>query len=178
MPTNYVSKISDGTNTYDIKDANAVHTVDQTYDDTSANPQSGVALKSVIDGLQDYIEAEEAARISEDNSLATDISDLGTNLINERNMRIAQDNALYGEILDVKLSFSPELADEAEKFNFHPTQKIKKEQDGTLTVTFKASGNKEIMWHVFKWGAGCKILAPKTLKDEYKQYLQEVLNNY
>ena len=84
----------------------------------------------------------------------------------------------HGEILDVKLSFAPELAEEASQFNFHPTQKGKFEKDGSYTLSFKASGNKEIMWHVFKWGEGCKILSPKSLKDEYKQYLQNNLKNY
>ena len=84
----------------------------------------------------------------------------------------------HGEILDVKLSFSPELAEEASQFNFHPTQKIKQEKDGSLTVTFKASGDKEIIWHVFKWGNGCKIVAPKALQKEYKKYLEENLKNY
>ena len=84
----------------------------------------------------------------------------------------------HGEILDVKLSFVPELAQEASKFNFHPTQKGKFEKDGSYTLTFKASGSKEIIWHVFKWGAGCKILSPKSLKNEYKQYLEENLMNY
>ncbi len=84
----------------------------------------------------------------------------------------------HGKILNVKLSFSPELATEASQFNFHPTQKIKKEKDGSLTVKFKASGNKEIIWHVFKWGSGCKILAPVELRDEYKKYLEESLINY
>ena len=84
----------------------------------------------------------------------------------------------HGEILDVKLSFTPELAEEASKFNFHPTQKGKFEKDGSYTLTFKASGSREIIWHVFKWGSGCKILAPKSLKDEYKKYLEENLRNY
>lgn len=84
----------------------------------------------------------------------------------------------HGEILDVKLSFSPELAQEASQFNFHPTQKGKFEKDGSYTLTFKASGSKEIIWHVFKWGSGCKIIAPKSLKDEYKKDLQESLKNY
>ena len=84
----------------------------------------------------------------------------------------------HGEILDVKLSFSPELAEEASQFNFHPTQKIKQEKDGSLTVTFKASGDKEIIWHVFKWGNGCKIVAPKALQKEYKKYLEKNLKNY
>ena len=84
----------------------------------------------------------------------------------------------HGEILDVKLSFSPEIAPEASQFNFHPTQKIKQEKDGSLTVTFKASGDKEIIWHVFKWGKDCKIIAPKSLQKEYKKYLEENLKNY
>ncbi len=84
----------------------------------------------------------------------------------------------HGEILNVKLLFSKELAQEASNFNFHPTQKGKFNDDGTYTVTFKASGNKEIIWHVFRWGDGCKIVAPKSLYDEYKQYLQNCLKNF
>ena len=77
-----------------------------------------------------------------------------------------------GKILDVKLSFSPKIAPEARHYNFHPTQRVKTETDGSLTVTFHASGDKEIIWHVFKWGAECKIIAPKSLQLEYKKYLQ------
>ena len=84
----------------------------------------------------------------------------------------------HGEILNVKLSFAPELTEEASKFNFHPTQKGKIEKDGSYTLTFKASGSKEIIWHVFKWGAGCKIISPVKLKNEYKKYLEENLQNY
>lgn len=84
----------------------------------------------------------------------------------------------HGEILNVKLSFVPEVAEEASKFNFHPTQKGKFEKDGSYTLTFKASGSKEIIWHVFKWGNGCKILAPKSLRVEYKKQLEENLKNY
>ncbi len=83
-----------------------------------------------------------------------------------------------GEILNVKLSFTPDLADDASKYNFHPTQKGKWEEDGSYTVSFKASGSREIIWHVFKWGKGCKILTPKSLRDEYKKYLVENLENY
>jgi len=84
----------------------------------------------------------------------------------------------HGEVLDVKLSFDKEKAADAMQYNFHPTQKIKQKPDGTVTVNFKASGEKEIIWHVFKWGRHCKILAPKSLKVYYKQYLSENLNNY
>ena len=84
----------------------------------------------------------------------------------------------HGEILDVKLSFDAEVSDEALNYNFHPTQKVKQEKDGSVTIKFKASGSKEIMWHVFKWGRHCKILAPKSLKGEYKKYLNECLSSF
>ena len=83
-----------------------------------------------------------------------------------------------GEMLNVELSFVPELALEASQYNFHPTQKGKFEADGSYTIKFKASGSKEIIWHVFKWGAGCKIVAPKSLKEQYKKYLEENLKNF
>lgn len=84
----------------------------------------------------------------------------------------------HGEILNVKLSFAPELAEDASKFNFHPTQRGKFKKDGSYILTFKASGSREIIWHIFKWGSGCTILAPKSLKEEYKKYLEENLKNY
>ena len=83
----------------------------------------------------------------------------------------------HGEILNVKLLFSKELAKEASNFNFHPTQKGKYNEDGTYTLTFRASGDKEIIWHVFRWGEGCKILAPKSLQNEYNKYLQDCLKD-
>ena len=84
----------------------------------------------------------------------------------------------HGEVLDVKLSFNPKIAKEASNFNFHPTQKGKFEKDGSYTLTFKASGDREIIWHIFKWGADCKLLAPKSLREEYKKYLEANLKNY
>ena len=84
----------------------------------------------------------------------------------------------HGEILEVELLFSQDLSQEASQFNFHPTQSGKWNDDGTYTVNFKASGSREIIWHVFRWGAGCKIVTPKSLKEEYKKYLKENLDNY
>jgi len=82
------------------------------------------------------------------------------------------------EIMDVELEFDKTLAPEATDYSFHPSQTMKKLKDGRLLVNFKACGDKEIIWHIFKWGAGCKINAPKKLKDEYKKYLKENLENY
>ena len=82
----------------------------------------------------------------------------------------------FGEILNVKLQFDKEIANDVLSYNFHPTQKTQIQEDGSVIVKFKASGDKEIMWHVFKWGDKVKILAPKELKNEYKNLLKSVLN--
>ena len=84
----------------------------------------------------------------------------------------------HGEILNVKLSFDSELETDVINYNFHPTQKITKEKDGSITVNFQASGSREIFCHVFKWGPKCKILTPASLIDEFKKYLSETIKNY
>ena len=82
-----------------------------------------------------------------------------------------------GEIYNVKLNFDATAAEDASNYNFHPTQKGKWEKDGSYTVTFKASGDKHIIWNLFKWGDTVKIIAPKELKKKYKEYLKKVLTN-
>lgn len=79
-----------------------------------------------------------------------------------------------GEVYNVKLRFIPEAAEDASNYNFHPTQKGKYNEDGSYTVTFSASGDKHIMWNLFKWGYAVEILAPAKLKKEYKNYIDEI----
>lgn len=81
----------------------------------------------------------------------------------------------FGEIYDVKLKFKQAAAEDVLNYNFHPTQKIKQQSDGSVVVTFKASGEKHIMWNLFKWGSSVEILAPADLKNKYKEYLEEVM---
>lgn len=80
-----------------------------------------------------------------------------------------------GKINDVKLLFSKNIANEVLNYNFHPTQKVKQNEDGSVTIKFKASGEYAIMWHLFKWGADVKILAPTSLKKQYINLLSNTL---
>jgi len=81
------------------------------------------------------------------------------------------------KLMNVELLFSKEKSEDVLNYNFHPTQKIKENEDDTITVKFKASGELEILWHIFKWGNSVKIVAPKELKKLYKEYLENVLIN-
>ncbi len=80
-----------------------------------------------------------------------------------------------GEIYEVKLRLSADAAEDVLHYNFHPTQEVVKQPDGSIIVTFKASGSKHIMWHLFKWGPAVEILEPQHLKEDYREYLKEVL---
>ncbi len=84
----------------------------------------------------------------------------------------------FGDVLNVKLKFDKEVAEDVMSYNFHPTQKFEQQEDGSVIVKFKASGDKSIMWHVFKWGDKVEILAPKNLRDEYVGALQTVSKRY
>ena len=76
----------------------------------------------------------------------------------------------------VKLKFKKEIADDVMKYNFHPTQQIKQQKNGAVIVTFISSGKKSIIWNIFKWGTNVKIIAPKELKEDYFNYLNEIIS--
>jgi predicted DNA-binding transcriptional regulator YafY len=65
----------------------------------------------------------------------------------------------------IALRFDPEVADDAKAFQFHPTQQISKEKDGSLIVRFTAGGLLEIARHLMTWSGKVTILEPKRLKE-------------
>ena len=83
----------------------------------------------------------------------------------------------HGEILDVELLFSKDRAKDAMEYDFHPTQSGKLNNDGSYTLKFSASGSREILWHLFKWGKDVKIISPKSLQKEYLTMLSETFAN-
>lgn len=82
-----------------------------------------------------------------------------------------------GDLIDVKLLFKPSAAEDVLNYYFHSTQKMKQNEDGSVTVKFKASGEYEIMWHLFRWGTDVKILAPSGLRKKYIELLEMTLEN-
>ena len=62
----------------------------------------------------------------------------------------------------VEWKFSQKAANEAEKYEFHPTQTMKRNEDGTLTVQFRAGGTLEMAWHLYTWGKEVEVVKPKN----------------
>jgi len=65
----------------------------------------------------------------------------------------------------VEWRFSPDAADTARAFLFHPDQSLTDEPDGALTVRFQASGHLEMAWHVYCWGDQIEVVEPESLRD-------------
>lgn len=68
--------------------------------------------------------------------------------------------AFHEEAFDVEWLFDKDVADEAEQYIFHPTQTMIKNNDGSLTVKFKAGGRLEMDWHLYTWGNHVKVIKP------------------
>ena len=68
------------------------------------------------------------------------------------------------QIEDVVLRIAPEGADEARGWRWHTTQVVEDLADGRVEVRFRASGMRELAWHLFTWGAQVEIVAPQRLK--------------
>ena len=67
--------------------------------------------------------------------------------------------------LDVVLRFDAEVALDAKAFQFHPSQTINENGDGSLTVRFRAGGTDEICWHLVTWEESVTILEPPGLRQ-------------
>lgn len=66
---------------------------------------------------------------------------------------------------DVVLRVTPEGREDALRWRFHARQKVEPQADGGTIVRFRASGMRELAWHLFTWGDKVEIVAPQALKD-------------
>jgi len=60
--------------------------------------------------------------------------------------------------------FTPESAEVARQFQFHPSQVVTADPDGGLTVRFQAGGLLEMAWHLMMWGRHVEVVEPEALK--------------
>ena len=66
---------------------------------------------------------------------------------------------------DVELRFSPTAAPSALRWRFHVGQVLAREADGGARVRFRASGMRELAWHLLTWGADVRVVAPDRLRQ-------------
>ena len=66
--------------------------------------------------------------------------------------------------VDVRLRFDEDAAPDAENFLFHPSQTCARNNDGSVTVRFRACGIEEMCWHLVTWGDTVTVEGPPRLR--------------
>lgn len=74
---------------------------------------------------------------------------------------------------DVEWLVAKSCVQEAKRYNFHKTQKFHDNPDGTMTVTMRADGWREMATYLFGWNGGITPIGPPELITEY----QKMINN-
>ena len=76
---------------------------------------------------------------------------------------------------DVALRISPRAADSARRWRFQVGQVLSEAPDGSVLVKFRASGMRELAWHLFTWGADVEVVAPDRLRTLLVDQLRRAL---
>jgi predicted DNA-binding transcriptional regulator YafY len=76
---------------------------------------------------------------------------------------------------EVVLKIHPHGREDALRWRFHARQKLEEKPDGSVIVRFRASGMRELAWHLFTWGDKAEVAEPQALKDMIAEELS-VLN--
>jgi predicted DNA-binding transcriptional regulator YafY len=77
---------------------------------------------------------------------------------------------------DVVLRVTPSGAEDALRWRFHANQQVEPQADGAVIVRFRASGMRELAWHLFTWGDKVQVLAPPVLQDTLVREIEVARN--
>ena len=80
--------------------------------------------------------------------------------------------------MQVRLRFNAHAARDATTFLFHPDQRATANEDGTLTVRFKAGGMDEMCWHLFTWGDGVTVEKPARLRKRLAHLCESLATHH
>lgn len=69
-----------------------------------------------------------------------------------------------GKIYHVRLRFAPKVANNVAEVQWHKTQKVVRNPDGSATVDFRVDGLGEITWWILGYGDQVEVLAPAELR--------------
>ncbi len=70
-----------------------------------------------------------------------------------------------GKLYTVKLRFAPEIAHDVTSRQWHDTQNVTMEEDGSVLLEFRVDGLNEITWWVVSFADKVEVLAPEALRE-------------
>jgi proteasome accessory factor B len=80
-----------------------------------------------------------------------------------------------GKLYNVKLRFLPEVAHNVAEVQWHSTQTVTFQDDGSAIVEFRVDGLSEITWWVLSYGDNVQVLAPKVLRQKIVKIAQNTV---
>jgi len=80
-----------------------------------------------------------------------------------------------GRIYNIKLRFLPKVAENVTEVQWHSTQKVQRNSDGSATIEFRVDGLGEITWWVLGYGDQVQVLAPKALRQRVLQAAKNMI---
>jgi len=80
-----------------------------------------------------------------------------------------------GRIYNVKLRFLPKVAENVAEVQWHSTQKVARNPDGSATVEFRVDGLGEITWWILGYGDQVQVLAPRVLRTRVSEIAQNMV---
>ena len=84
----------------------------------------------------------------------------------------------HGEPVEVRIQFTPDIADYIQEKIWHETQQIEALPDGSIIFQAEVAGIEEIKFWILKWGAKARVLAPDSLVDEIQAEAKAMVVNY
>ncbi len=116
----------------------------------------------LVDRIEQVVVLDERFEVPEDYS-AANLTGSAFGLIDEQQHTI-------------KARFGAEIGHLIRERVWHPSQKLVEEQDGTLTLTFEASGEREILAWLYSYLPHVKVLEPAGLKTLFYEGLRNALD--
>lgn len=83
-----------------------------------------------------------------------------------------------GRLYDVKLKFVPEVAHDVAEVEWHSTQAVRFEEDGSAIVEFRVDGLNEITWWILSYGDKVQVLAPRILRQKIIELAGKIIRSY
>ena len=80
-----------------------------------------------------------------------------------------------GRIYNIKLQFLPKVANNVAEVQWHSTQKVIHNNDGSATMEFRVDGLGEITWWILSYGAQVRVLAPKVLRKKVVEIAENMI---
>ncbi|MEX0936437.1 MAG: WYL domain-containing protein [Pirellulales bacterium] len=79
---------------------------------------------------------------------------------------------------EVRIRFQPLVAQNVAEVNWHKTQRIEFNVDGTLDFYATVSGLREISWWILGYGDQAEVLQPKGLRELVAQRVRKLMQRY